>query len=73
MAWTQVNADGFGGTNPERNWMVQCMAYPSGSGLYVGVSNEWTGCRAYRTVFSGGLPFNDWTQVNASAFGERTC
>lgn len=69
LIWTQVNADGFGGTNPERNWTVQCMT-SSGSYLYAGVSNEWTGCRAYRTALSGGPPFIDWTQVNASAFGE---
>ena len=36
----------------------------------VGTSNASTGTQVWRTEATGGPPFADWTQVNASGFGD---
>ncbi|MBU1669983.1 MAG: IPT/TIG domain-containing protein [Actinobacteria bacterium] len=63
--WTKVNGDGFG-TN--QNYEATSMAV-YGAVLYVGTWNGTTGCEVWSSNGTGGPPYSDWSQVNASGFG----
>lgn len=64
--WTRVGTQGFGDSdNTIASWMISYNGY-----LYVGTRNERDGVEIWRTAGVGGPPYTDWTQVNASGFGD---
>jgi hypothetical protein len=66
--WTKVNTNGFGDPSNDISWFLET----TGSDLYVGTRNTGTGGEVWRTAFSGGPPYTDWTQVNADGFGSAS-
>ena len=68
--WTLVSAVGFGNARNINADSMAVFAHGGTTYLYVGTGNFSTGCEVWRTAGQGGLPYTDWTLVNAGGFGD---